>query len=335
MNSYSFGKPNIDLFGLHEVLLQIVGCNALPTLICSWCSYDVGIHYEAMDGNLVRKYHNMKMTILLVGALQPIIGPFSSSDATSLFREFAPIVPKCKVPIFHCSVIHRLYKFLQFPYCYTSKLIISMMTYCRHYKFRKFHILATSVASVTDIIQSSCPCRVSNDITRNTWRHPHRLVKEEEIIWWRVQIFYHEKNHLKWILKASAPLPNVRECQHSLTFFGGVFQHSVQPSGGALGFFREILGITSLITVRECQWSLPLFGGALQHFVPHSDGALGCFRRSWVVEENQGKIPLISRVGWIRIWDQGWILGRIHNWWIKILNLSQESLRSLGLSKII
>jgi hypothetical protein len=75
----------------------------------------------------------------------------------------------------------------------------------------------------------------------------------------------------------------------------------VHPSGGALGFFKEILGSTPLPTIRECQCSLPFFGGVLQHFVPHSEGALGCLRKSWVVEENQGKIPLMSRVGWIRI----------------------------------
>jgi hypothetical protein len=52
--------------------------------------------------------------------------------------------------------------------CYTSKLLTSMMTYCRHYKCRKCHTLATNVASVTNIILSSCLCRISNDITRNT-----------------------------------------------------------------------------------------------------------------------------------------------------------------------
>jgi hypothetical protein len=53
--------------------------------------------------------------------------------------------------------------------------------------------------------------------------------------------------------------------------------------------------------VRECQRYLPSFGGALQHSVPHSGGALSCLRKSWVVEENQGKILLISGVSWIRI----------------------------------
>jgi hypothetical protein len=38
--------------------------------------------------------------------------------------------------------------------------------YCRHYKCRNCLFLARSVASVADIIQSSFPCCVSNDITR-------------------------------------------------------------------------------------------------------------------------------------------------------------------------
>jgi hypothetical protein len=87
----------------------------------------------------------------------------------------------------------------------------------------------------------------------------------------------------------------------------------VHPSGGVLGFFEEILGrgvlgifeeilgSAPLPTVRECQFSFPSFRGALQHYVPDSGGALGCLRKSWVVEKNQGKIPLISGVGWIRI----------------------------------
>jgi hypothetical protein len=75
----------------------------------------------------------------------------------------------------------------------------------------------------------------------------------------------------------------------------------VHPSGGALGFFKEILGSALLPAVRECQRSFPSFGGELQYSVPHFEGALGCLRESWVVEENQGKIPLISGVGWIQI----------------------------------
>jgi len=67
----------------------------------------------------------------------------------------------------------------------------------------------------------------------------------------------------------------------------------VHPSRGALGFFEEILGNATLPTVRECYHSLPSFEGALKHFVSHFGGALGCLRKSWVVEENQGKIPLI------------------------------------------
>jgi hypothetical protein len=61
-------------------------------------------------------------------------------------------------------------------WCYTSKLLTSMMTYCRHYKCHKCRLLAISVASVTYIIQLYFPCRVSNDITRTLQRHPQRLV---------------------------------------------------------------------------------------------------------------------------------------------------------------
>jgi hypothetical protein len=75
----------------------------------------------------------------------------------------------------------------------------------------------------------------------------------------------------------------------------------VHPSGGALGFFEEIYGSASLPTVSECQRSLPSFGGVLQHSMPHFGGVLGCLRKSWAIEENHGKIPLISGVGWIRI----------------------------------
>ena len=67
-----------------------------------------------------------------------------------------------------------------------------------NYSFQWWPIVfITSVASVTDIIQSSCLCHVSIDITRNTWRHPRRLVKEGEIIWQRVQSLCLEKDHLK------------------------------------------------------------------------------------------------------------------------------------------
>jgi hypothetical protein len=68
-----------------------------------------------------------------------------------------------------CFVVNTLNQYMVEPRhvhwietCYTSKLLTSMMTYCRHYKCR---ILAISVASVTNIILSSFLCRVSNDIT--------------------------------------------------------------------------------------------------------------------------------------------------------------------------
>jgi hypothetical protein len=70
-----------------------------------------------------------------------------------------------------------------------------------------------------------------------------------------------EKTTQKSFLEGSAPLPTVRECQRSLTFFGGAFQRFVHPFGGALAFLRKY----------------------------------------WAIEENQGRIPFISGVGLIRI----------------------------------
>jgi hypothetical protein len=60
-------------------------------------------------------------------------------------------------------------------------------------------------------------------------------------------------------------------------------------------------GNAPLYTVRECQCSVPSFGGALQCSVPHFEGALAFLSEFWTVEENQGRIPLISGVGWIQI----------------------------------
>jgi hypothetical protein len=73
------------------------------------------------------------------------------------------------------------------------------------------------------------------------------------------------------------------------------------PFGGALGFSEGILGSAPLPTVRECQRSLAFFGGALQCSVHPFGGALACLSKFWVVEENQGKIPLILEISWIRI----------------------------------
>jgi hypothetical protein len=60
-------------------------------------------------------------------------------------------------------------------------------------------------------------------------------------------------------------------------------------------------GNAPLYTVKERQRSVPSFGGALQCSVPHSEGALAFLSEFWTVERNQGRIPLISEVGWIRI----------------------------------
>jgi hypothetical protein len=60
-------------------------------------------------------------------------------------------------------------------------------------------------------------------------------------------------------------------------------------------------GSAPLYTVRECQRSVPSFGGALQRSVPPFEGALAFLSEFWTVEGNQGRIPFISGVGWIRI----------------------------------
>jgi hypothetical protein len=51
--------------------------------------------------------------------------------------------------------------------------------------------------------------------------------------------FTMEKTTQKSFLKASAPLPTVRECQCSLPSYGGALQHFVPHSKGALGFLRK------------------------------------------------------------------------------------------------
>jgi hypothetical protein len=86
------------------------------------------------------------------------------------------------------------------------------MTYCRHYKCRKCRFLAISVTSVANIIQSSCLCRVSNDITRTLktpsktgLRRRNHLMKSTKILPWK-------KPLKSQFLKANAPLPTIREC---------------------------------------------------------------------------------------------------------------------------
>jgi hypothetical protein len=70
-----------------------------------------------------------------------------------------------------------------------------------------------------------------------------------------------KKTTQKSFFEGSAPLYTVRERRRSLAFFGGALQRSVHPFGGALPFLSEF----------------------------------------WFVEINQGRIPSISEVCWIRI----------------------------------
>jgi hypothetical protein len=70
-----------------------------------------------------------------------------------------------------------------------------------------------------------------------------------------------KKTTQKSFLEGSAPLYTVRERRCSLAFFGAVLQRSMNPFGGALAYLRKF----------------------------------------WVVEENQGNIPLILEISWIRI----------------------------------
>jgi hypothetical protein len=60
----------------------------------------------------------------------------------------------------------------------------------------------------------------------------------------------------------------------------------MHPSGGVLGFFKEILGRTSLPTVRECQHSLPFFG-------EHCNTLCPILRDFWVVWGNLGLLRKI------------------------------------------
>jgi hypothetical protein len=105
----------------------------------------------------------------------------------------------------------------------------------------KCHILTTSVASVTNIILPSCLCRASNDIIR-TLKTPQRLVlKKRNQLTRSTSLLPLEKPLKNGFWRANAPLPTVRECQHSLGLFGGAFKCSVYPFGGALPFLSGFL----------------------------------------------------------------------------------------------
>jgi hypothetical protein len=60
-------------------------------------------------------------------------------------------------------------------------------------------------------------------------------------------------------------------------------------------------GNTPLPIVRDRRRSLAFFGGALKRFVHPFGRVLLFLSEFWFVEINQGRIPSISKVGWIRI----------------------------------
>jgi hypothetical protein len=92
------------------------------------------------------------------------------------------------------------------------------------------------------IILSSCLCRVSDDIIKNTQKTPQKNGFEEEKSFDReYKSFSMETPTQKSILEGNTPLYIVRECQCSMPSFGGAFQHSVPHSEGVLAFFERIL----------------------------------------------------------------------------------------------
>jgi hypothetical protein len=101
--------------------------------------------------------------------------------------------------------------------CYTSKLLTTMMTYCRHY-------VVLQVSHIGKVSQTSyCYLSyvvLSNDIIR-TLKTPQRLVlKKEKSFDKEYKSFAMKKPTQKSILEGNAPLYTVRECQHSLASLG-------------------------------------------------------------------------------------------------------------------
>jgi hypothetical protein len=85
---------------------------------------------------------------------------------------------------------------------------------------------------------------------KNTYKTPQKTGYEEENSFEKeCKSFATTKTNKKTILEGNAPLYTVRECQRSLTSFGGAFQCSVPHSEGALDFFERIFG--SLREIRE------------------------------------------------------------------------------------
>jgi hypothetical protein len=122
--------------------------------------------------------------------------------------------------------------------CYTSKLLTSMMTYCHHYKCRKCHILATSVTSVTNIILSSCLCRVSNDITR-TLKTPSKTGLRRRNHLMKSTNIFHGKNHLKIIFEGQRSPTHCQGVPMLPTLLWGSIPTLCAPFWGSRDFLRK------------------------------------------------------------------------------------------------
>ena len=152
---------------------------------------------------------------------------------------------------------------------------------------RKCHILTISVASVTNIILTSCLFHASKDITE-TLKTPQRLA-------WK------KRNPLTGstnLLPLKGPLKN--------EFSRGALPY---PLSGSVG--------TPWASLGECFNTLCTLLGERYPFL----------RKFWVCWDKSGKNPSIPEGGWIQIDGKGMILGEILNWRIRILKSSQISLK--------
>jgi hypothetical protein len=89
-----------------------------------------------------------------------------------------------------------------------------------------------------------------DDVIKNTYKtHQKTSYEEEKSFDKECKSFATEKTTKKSILEDITPLYTVRECQCSVTSFGGPFQCSVPHFEGALAFFERIFGL--LREIRE------------------------------------------------------------------------------------
>ncbi|WRX21236.1 BTB/POZ domain - like 10 [Theobroma cacao] len=115
--------PSVLVNRVNALTLQIVECNALPSLILMLRSEDAAIHYEAVGviGNLVHSSPNIKKEVLAAGALQPVIGLLTSCcsesqrEAALLLGQFAATDSDCKVHIVQRGAVRPLIDMLHSP----------------------------------------------------------------------------------------------------------------------------------------------------------------------------------------------------------------------------